>query len=282
MTDFDLTTSLRQIGEFINELSTWYLRRSRQQLKSKQISTQLTITWVLLELSKLMAPFTPFLAEEIYQVVKVSLINYPNKESVHLENYPQANEQSIDPQLSAEMKLICQVCELGQSARKEAQIKVRQKLSCINVVNHQRKITQTDLWQLVVEELNLQKIEIVDQLPHGKYWQQQQANQNLSIALNIEITPELKEEGTAREIIRKINSWRKEIKLTINDLIDLSCETDDLVLEKTLIKYGSLIESETMSQNLHVGQIEKYKDKKEFEFEEKKIVFYLKLIKKEK
>ncbi|MCK4967603.1 MAG: isoleucine--tRNA ligase [Candidatus Aenigmarchaeota archaeon] len=282
MTNFDLTVSLRRIGEFINELSTWYLRRSRQQLKNKQINTQATLTWILLELSKLMAPFTPFVAEEIYQVIKDDLINYPNKESVHLENYPQVDEELIDQQLLVEMKLIRQVCELGQSVRKETQIKTRQKLSYVNVVNHQCKITKTDLWQLVIEELNIQNIEVVDQLPRGKHWQQQQANQNLSIALNIEITPDLKEEGMAREIIRKINGWRKEMKLTIKDLIYLSYKTEDLILEKTLIKYGSLIESETLSQDLHLGQIEKYEDKKEFEFEEKKIIFYFQLIKKGK
>ena len=231
MEDYTLVRAARPFSEFINELSTWYVRRSRDRFKSGDQAAVNTLGYVLLEFSKIAAPFIPFTAEDIYQQV------CSEKESVHLESWPEADKKLIDKKLLEEMELVRQIVEKGLAARAEAGIKVRQPLASYttSLVN---KLSE-ELAKLVKEELN------IEELKFGK-----------EEKLDTELTEELKLAGQAREIIRQINQLRKEAGLTINDKVILYQDG----LDEVFAKFGGGIKKATLAEKIEAGTAETMKD----------------------
>jgi len=130
---YDITSAAIQIENFTDELSNWYVRRNRerfwsQELTEDKIGAYVTLYTVLVNLSKVIAPFVPFIAEEIYQNLVVNL-DKTAKESVHLCLWPEMNESKIDKKLENEMDLAYSIVKLGRSARNSSNIKNRQPLS---------------------------------------------------------------------------------------------------------------------------------------------------------
>jgi len=165
--NYDPTGAGRKIEEFIDELSNWYVRRSRRRFwKSENDSDKMaayhTLYRCLEILSLLMAPFTPFIAEEMYQnLARSPDVEIP--ESVHLCDFPEANNKEIDRKLSADIRAVIRVCSLGRAARSKANIKVRQPLEKI-MVKVGTAVEQESLQRLsaqVMEELNVKRIEFV-------------------------------------------------------------------------------------------------------------------------
>lgn len=195
--NYDLMRASRPIAEFINELSTWYLRRSRERLKSddKKEAVQ-ALGYVLLKLVRLMAPFTPFLTEELYQKLSKA------KESVHLENWPQVGSL-IDRDVLEKMNLTRWVVSALLEERKKNNVPVRQVLQDAEISGLK---LEDEYLELIKDEVNLKAIKLV-------------AGVEKKVKLNLEITPDLKIEGLIREIIRLANSLRKEQGLTIRDRI---------------------------------------------------------------
>ncbi len=158
---YEFTKSVRAIQAFvIDEVSNWFVRRSRRrfwsmELDQDKIDAYLTIYQVMVELSKLMAPFIPYLSEEIF-------INLTGSESVHLTNYPVSNEKWIDTELEAEMQTVIDVVSLGRAARNDCQIKIRQPLSKM-YVPAKLKGTLEKMFELVQEEVNIHQIEYVSE-----------------------------------------------------------------------------------------------------------------------
>ncbi|MCL4382635.1 MAG: isoleucine--tRNA ligase [Patescibacteria group bacterium] len=225
---YNTVSAVHEIEIFVANLSTWYLRRSRDRVgpaaheKDDKRAFYETLYEVLVTLAKLMAPLTPFLAEEIYK-------NLTGEESVHLKDWPsfaQASEGQAP--LISNMDLVRKICELGHAERKKLGIKVRQPLGQCQVVDAELPIAG-DLQQLIRDELNVK--EIVIKVGKGE----------LRVELDSEITPELKAEGEARDFIRQIQELRKEKNCRIDEEITIYApswpkEYEAYIKEQTLAK----------------------------------------------
>ncbi|MFZ7121131.1 MAG: isoleucine--tRNA ligase [Eubacteriaceae bacterium] len=159
---FDLTKAVRKIQEFVNEdLSNWYIRRNRRRFWVKDLTQDKKAVYnttyeVLVGLSEIVAPFAPFISEEIYK-------NLTGQDSVHLADYPQCDEALIEEEIEKRMDLVRNLVSLGRGAREEAQIKVRQPLSKI-IIDGKYKKSMDYLVPLIKEELNIKDVVFEDEL----------------------------------------------------------------------------------------------------------------------
>ncbi len=153
---YDLTKVTHAILDFLNDdFSNWYIRMNRRRFWASELtedkkSVYLTTYEVLLALTKLTAPLTPFISEEIY-------CNLTEKESVHLETFPMYQNEYFQPEIEEKMNLVRDICSLGRFAREEAKIKVRQPLSKIILPKENEKIMK-EFEGLILEELNVKEI----------------------------------------------------------------------------------------------------------------------------
>ncbi len=200
---YQVFESARPIREFVNDFSTWYVRRSRDRFKSDNNSERnealATTSFVLVELSKYMAPFTPFFAEEVFQKIKTSNM----KESVHLENWPEAGD--VDADLIKNMGDVREVVTKALELRQKSGSKVRQPLASLQVPNEFSK----ELLDIIADEVNVKMV-----LVGGE------------IKLDTTLTDELVKEGVARDIIRAIQDARKTEKLSPSDNIKIVMSTN--------------------------------------------------------
>jgi len=205
--NYNATAAALRIQDFVEELSTWYIRRSRNRMnprnpqKKDQENALKTVYLVLVTLVKIIAPFTPFLAEEIYH-------NLTGRESVHLTDWPKAKKEKINQKLEANMNLVRDIASLAHATRKDAQIKLRQPLAKITVSSPEEKLPQ-ELINLLKEEINVKDV----------VWQK---GDKLDVLLDTKITPQLEAEGQAREIIRKIQQLRKKAQLEPNQKVSVT------------------------------------------------------------
>jgi isoleucyl-tRNA synthetase len=256
---YNLNRAMRPITLFIDEFSTWYLRRSRDRLKSENEKDQKTalsvMRFVFLNLSKVMAPFMPFISENLWQ--KINQYNFLDEDkSVHLESWP---EYYLDPEedntILQLMEKTREIVEMGLAERDKAGIKVRQVLSKIEVYTDDMP---EEYLSLISEELNVKKVEIKD----GKG--------ELKVILDTEISPELQLEGAKRELIRFINLLRKEEGLSISDQADVVIASSDSFVEEVLAKFEEDIEKETLSSSI-VLQKDIDEDAKKFKIDSKEL-----------
>jgi len=251
MDEYNLVKAARPIEDFINDLSTWYIRRSRDRFKSDDAADKeavlATTKFVLENLAKVMAPFTPFIAETIWQKVTGNDFKDENK-SVHLENWPTShNAQRITQNTLEEMKIVRKIVELGLAKRDEAGIKVRQPLNKFSIFNFQFSINTKEYEELIKDELNVK--EIICKGGKGE----------LSVELDTNITPELKQEGIKRELVRTINNLRKEAGMTIQDRAMIYYQTDSKDIKEVFKKFGAEIKKETLANSLLIGDGEEVK-----------------------
>ncbi len=243
MDSYDLN-AVREIPIFINDLSAWYIRRSRNRFRDggqdDKIKALKTLRRTLFHLSRTMAPFMPFLAEYIYQEVD------GKQESVHLQSWPLFDESLIDEKLLSEMRIVRKICELGHNLRAQTKIKVRQPLSKLNVLGVRLPI---DLIELIKDELNIKEVESIENFPQGDNWEKIKEG-DIEIYLNTEITPVLKEEGNCRELVRAVNSLRKKAQLTKDDLVNLYCSETKEGLEKMIQNKKEFLKSQTGSKDI--------------------------------
>ncbi len=215
---YELDRASRPLGEFVSDFSQWYIRRSREAVKSedeKERRTSLDTThFVLREFSKICAPFIPFLSENIYQQLKRnSSNNYDWKESVHLEQWSQFESVGDGENLLENMRKVREISSLGLEARAKSGIKVRQPLSSITLKDDSLK-NDIDLLEIIKDELNVKEVSFDSSLSD-------------ELKLDTNITAELKKEGDVREIIRFVQNMRKNEKLTPDKEITLIVKTTD-------------------------------------------------------
>ncbi|OGD69410.1 hypothetical protein A2996_01775 [Candidatus Campbellbacteria bacterium RIFCSPLOWO2_01_FULL_34_15] len=208
--NYELDRASRPIADFVEDFSTWYIRRSRDRFKGEDLNDRNfaleTTRFVLQELTKVMAPFMPFLSEEVYQ--KIS----GGKESVHLEDWPTVGV--IDNKILEDMKNVRDIVSLALEARAKTGIKVRQPLNELKVEGGKWKVEDLELVQIIKDETNIKNVSFVEGL-ESEVW------------LDTEITPELKAEGQYRELLRNIQRMRKDANLVPSDMVELEVETDD-------------------------------------------------------
>lgn len=218
---YDMYSAANLIDRFLDNLSNWYIRRSRRRFwKSENDNDKHmayhTLYTILLELSKLMAPLAPFITEKIYQ----GLTSENN--SVHLQDYPQFNEKLSDEELNKKMNLVRKIVEMGLSQRAKQQIKVRQPLSSMTVYTNDVEDLDNELKEMILDELNIKDLIIKEN---------ESKEADLWVELDSNITDELKQEGLAREVVRFIQSERKQADFNIDDRIEVSVSTGDTLIE---------------------------------------------------
>jgi len=154
---YDLTRAVRLLQSFvINDVSNWYVRRIRKRvwasgMEDDKVAAYMTLYEVLLTISKLCAPYAPYISEDIYK-------SLTEKESVHLENYPEFDNKLIQPELEKEMRYIIDIVSLARAARNEVQIKIRQPLRTLYVPEGLKDVVER-MKSLIVEEINIHDIE---------------------------------------------------------------------------------------------------------------------------
>ena len=210
MEAYNIPAALSSVLEFIDDMSNWFVRRSRRRFwKSEDDQDKLeaysTLYYVLIYLAKILAPFTPFLAEELYQkMTGAGTVNSQIPESVHLLDWPEAGviDEAVLTQMAKTREIITAgLAERMKKTESEAQIKVRQPLA--KLVYAGEKLD--DFYeQIIMEEVNVKSVE------HGE-----------ALVLDKTLTPELLEEGKIRELIRFVQSARKKAGLNVDDRIRL-------------------------------------------------------------
>jgi len=166
---YEMTGPARAISEFVDDLSNWYVRRSRRRFwksatDSDKAAAYLTLYECLETLTRLLAPFTPFYAEELYQNL-VRRVDQAAPQSVHLCDWPVVNERLIDERLEWETRLVMRIVNLGRAAREKAQIKVRQPLAAmyVRVTNDEERASLSRLSAQVLDELNIKHLRFVEE-----------------------------------------------------------------------------------------------------------------------
>ena len=233
MNKYDLVTSTRQFQNFIDNLSNWYIRRSRRRFwKSEndqdKESAYNTLYIVLLELSKLMAPFTPFISEIIFK-------NLTENISVHLENYPEHNEEMIDENISDKMGQSRKIVELGLAKRSESKIKVRQPLQSLKYGGSK---LDKEFEGIIAEEVNVKEV----------VWDEKCKEDQIDLDINL--SDELLAEGRVRELIRNIQSLRKKTGFSVQDRITVYFQTESEKLISDIKKFEVMISKETLALSL--------------------------------
>ncbi len=228
MDEYNIPVALSEFLPFIEDASNWFVRRSRRRFwKSEddgdKSDAYRTLHYVLLKLSVLLAPFTPFLSEELYQNLG------GGNESVHLLNWP-AN-YSVDEATLNEMEAVREYVNQALSLRARERVKIRQPLASVTVP----KLGETfDFEDILREELNVKEVK----------------SGSDEVSLDFEITPELRREGLMREVVRHVQAARKSAGLNVDDRISLSLSTDDSELAQAIEEYSEVIATETLASEI--------------------------------
>ena len=239
---YDITRAARTAEKFaIDDLSLWYVRRSRKRLQHPQSAAKLSqaakvFAYILAEFAKVCAPLAPFLSEEIWQ--DLSGNNFAAAKSVHLQAYPAANKKMIDAKLEAQMARVREITALVLAERAKRGVKVRQPLARL-VVGGAGGLNN-ELRDLLAGEVNVKKIEFDSDL-------------KVPVEIDWNITPELKEEGNVREIMRQIQELRKTARLTPADKITIYVQAMG-ELKSVIEKHQSMIAKETKAAKLEFAK----------------------------
>ena len=251
--NYNLQDATKPILPFLDDASNWYVRRSRRRFwKSEDDGDKndayRTLHYVLVRLSYMLAPFTPFLAEELYHNLT------GDNESIHLKDWLPAGE--IDNSMLRDMNALRTAVNDGLSKRASEGIKVRQPLASVKLVNTISQDTPAEVVQFLIDiakdELNVKSVEIVTD--------SESEPAQPSVVYDLTITPELKREGLMREIVRHVQSARKQAGLQIDDRIVLSISSDDSEISQAIDAFADVIKSETLAVELNsvVNESEKY------------------------
>lgn len=245
----DVTTSLEQydtvatvnsLKDFVNNLSTWYLRRSRERVglatedADDKESFYSTMYKVLTEFTKVIAPVTPFIAEEIFR-------NLTDKESVHLEYWPEYDKKMIDETLIEDMKIVREIVEVGHRVRKELKLKVRQPLAKVTVKlpevkSFKGKDNVRGYISLICAELNVKQVELESSKDEG-----------IELEYDTNLTEELIQEGKLRDLVRMVQDERKKIGIKQDQYIKL-------VLPEEYKDLGEKIKKKVLAESIDYGE----------------------------
>lgn len=209
---YDTVVAIDAIKLFIDNFSTWYLRRSRDRVgpaaedNDDKNAFYATTYHTLVTLTKLLAPIAPFISEAIFK-------NLTEKESVHLEIWPEFDSEKINKELEEQMIVVRKIVEAGHSVRKEKGLRVRQPLKEVRIKNIELSLDK-NLIKLIEDELNVKDVSLTDE----------KKGEELEVDFDLTMTPELEAEGKARDIIRMIQDERKKLETKPTEVIDVTLE----------------------------------------------------------
>lgn len=208
---YEINKAARPLLDFVEDFSTWYIRRSRDRFKEKNKDSEVclgVIQFTLKEYSKLLAPFMPFLAEIVYQAVKIK----DDPESVHLELWPEC--EGFDNSILEDFKEVRRLVSDGLEKRAEAGIKVRQPLSKLFLKEISESVLKKEeLIDHIRAEVNVKEVIFDSSIDNKAH-------------LDMDITPDLLKEGEARDLVRALQNLRKKEGLTPKESIKLIVETN--------------------------------------------------------
>jgi len=315
--DYDTAGAGRVLAGFVDDLSNWYVRRSRQRFWDGDPNALVTLYECLDILTRLLAPFVPFITEEIWQQV-VRPGNPSAAESVHLASWPVADEQLIDPALSEQVRVARVLAEAGRAARKSSDVRIRQPLGRALIGLPEDTVLPQELLDDVATELNIKRLEplavageVVDVTvkPNfrvlgrrfGKQTQQVanavlavdprelveqlraqgqakitfdeapltidpeevvvtevprsgwvvESQRGLTIALDMEISPELAAEGVARDVVRLVQQARRDASLDVSDRIALTIAAPAGILA-AVSAHETFVASEVLAETVEL------------------------------
>ncbi len=238
MNIYDIPHAVEDVLLFIDDASNWFVRRSRRRFWKSEDDTDKhqayqTLHYVLSYLALILAPFVPFLSEELWQKIV-------GGESVHLQNWPEAGQ--IDEQIVADMAELRGFVNEALALRAKAGVKIRQPLSEVVLPRSADGVEWFS--DILLEELNVKRVS----------WQAEAS----AIALDLTITPDLKNEGLAREVIRAVQNGRKKAGLNVDDRINLVLMSDDPVLTQAIAQFKDEIYAETLAIGEQIAQADAY------------------------
>lgn len=235
--NYQLARAIRPLRELVDDLSNWYVRRSRRRFwKSEddgdKSAAYATLHYSLVRISQLLAPWSPFFSDKLYRELTIGM-DMPK--SVHLTDWPEAGE--VNEQVVSQMQSARAAVTAGLAQRADAGIKARQPLSKLTLMGPEE--LPDSLLKVVAEEVNVKEVI-------------QRRTDELQIELDTFITPELAAEGLMRDAVRHIQNARKQAGLQVEDRINLVLSTPDTELKGALQIYENLISGETLTTSLKV------------------------------
>ena len=280
MDGYGPTNAGRRIQEFIDQLSNWYVRRSRRRFwrnegDADKLSGYITLHTCLVTVTKLMAPLAPFVAEEMYQNLVCS-VDPSAPDSVHLSEFPVADESLVDQPLMEATQLAMKLASMGRAARSKAGLKVRQPLAKV-LVKVRAPAEREYIDQVrpqVLEELNIKDIQVIeDDSPIAKQVLEQAGEETETIlsvenysvsldggymvAVDGDISPELAEEGLAREVVHRIQGMRRSANFDVTDRIVTYYQGPSEFADVMQGAFADYIRDETLSTQLVDGSPDK-------------------------
>ena len=326
LNDYKIPETARALQEFVDDMSNWYVRRSRERFWAKgmeqdKINAYMTLYTALVTISKAAAPMVPFMTEEIYQNL-VRSVDKEAPESIHLCDFPKVQEEWIDKELEENMDNLLKIVVMGRACRNAANIKNRQPIGKMFV---KAPFTLADFYKEIIEdELNVKEMAFTDDVraftsytfkpqlktvgpKYGKFLggikkalseldgnqamdelkasghlkldingqeivlldsdllidtaqtegYVSESDNDITVVLDTNLTPELIEEGFVREIISKIQTMRKEAGFEVTDKIRVSLG-DNRVIEDIFHKYEDQIRSEVLAEDVVYGNVSGY------------------------
>ncbi|MFI6767584.1 isoleucine--tRNA ligase [Streptomyces sp. NPDC050355] len=317
---FDTQRAGKLLSAFVDDLSNWYVRRSRRRFWQGDAAALRTLHEVIETVTRLMAPLTPFITERVWQDLVVP-VTPDAPDSVHLAGWPVADKAAIDPNLSAQMLLVRRLVELGRATRAESGVKTRQPLSRALVAAHGFAGLPEDLRAQIAEELNVSSLASLSEVGGSLVDTTAKANfralgkrfgkgvqavakavavadaaalslalregtasvevdgetvslapdeviitetpregwsvasdAGATVALDLEITPELRRAGLARDAIRLIQEARKNSGLDVADRIALRWRSTDDEVRTALTDHTGLISDEVLATDFALGE----------------------------
>ncbi|MFX1377069.1 MAG: isoleucine--tRNA ligase [Promethearchaeota archaeon] len=248
--DYDTAEASRLFFSFIEDLSTWYVKNSRKRFKSKNLheksAAMNTLSYVLSNLSKLLAPLTPFISEMIYQ--KLRERGFVNLDSVHLESWPEFDEKLINLKIHEKMELSREIVKRSLELREKSKIPVRQILQKVTLRGVTLKYKYLDV---IAGAINVRETIIKNE-----------NEKDLLVELDTKITSELRLEGITRNLIRHLNNYRKNLKLSTKNRIDLYLNTNSVEILKALENHEEKIKKLIQADNIFKNLEDKMRVKK--------------------
>jgi isoleucyl-tRNA synthetase len=249
MDDYNIPEALSDILPFLDDASNWYVRRSRRRFwKSEddgdKAQAYRTLHYVLTQLSFVLAPFTPFLADELF----LKLTGGELGESVHLLDWPKPGK--VNQEILADMATTREIITEALSQRAKGGLKVRQPL---NKLTYHLPELATNYEEVIAEEVNVKQV--VNAAPDESKMEEDAKQILLSpnettIELDLTLTPELQREGMMREVVRNVQQARKAARLQVDDRIHLCLQTDAKELQQAIAEHADTILAETLATGL--------------------------------